>query len=68
MTENDYFLILAAQLESVGLVPGGHPTAPGLYGRRPAVCAHDESVPVDSVVTGEILAYWCPTCETQLPA
>ena len=29
-------------------------------------CAHEAAVPVESTVTGEVLAYWCPTCQAQL--
>lgn len=31
-------------------------------------CAHAEAVPVESVVTGEVLAALCPGCDVQLPA
>ncbi|MGP4092973.1 hypothetical protein [Nonomuraea sp. KM90] len=31
-------------------------------------CAHAEAVPVESVVTGEVLAALCPDCDAQLPA
>ncbi|MEV1245130.1 hypothetical protein [Nonomuraea sp. NPDC049750] len=31
-------------------------------------CAHASAVPVESVVTGEVLAALCPGCDTQLPA
>lgn len=32
------------------------------------ICAHAAAVPVESTVTGEILATLCPACSTQLPA
>lgn len=31
-------------------------------------CSHSGAVPVDSVVTGEVLAALCPACDAQLPA
>lgn len=31
-------------------------------------CLHADVVPVESIVTGEILAHWCAACQTQLPA
>jgi hypothetical protein len=31
-------------------------------------CLHRHKVPVDSVVTGEVLAYLCPRCDRQLGA
>jgi hypothetical protein len=31
-------------------------------------CAHEEAVPVESAVTGEVLAALCPGCDAQLPA
>ncbi|GAA0402902.1 hypothetical protein GCM10009530_63590 [Microbispora corallina] len=31
-------------------------------------CSHPAAVPVESVVTGQILAALCPTCGAQLPA
>jgi hypothetical protein len=31
-------------------------------------CAHSNAVPVESVVTGELLARLCPDCDEQLPA
>jgi hypothetical protein len=33
--------------------------------RRP-LCYHFEIVPVESAVSGEDIAAWCPACETQL--
>lgn len=35
---------------------------------RRQACDHADAAPVDSIVTGEILAHWCEACETQLPA
>ncbi|NRQ36001.1 hypothetical protein HII36_29830 [Nonomuraea sp. NN258] len=35
---------------------------------QPARCAHPRPVPVESVVTGELLARLCPDCDEQLPA
>lgn len=35
-------------------------------GRRTG-CSHVAAVPVESVVTGEVLALLCPTCDVQLP-
>lgn len=32
------------------------------------VCRHTRAVPVESVVTGELLARLCPDCDEQLPA
>jgi hypothetical protein len=31
-------------------------------------CAHPAKVAVESIVTGELLAHWCPACETTLYA
>lgn len=31
-------------------------------------CAHEGAVPVESAVTGEVLAALCPGCDAQLPA
>lgn len=31
-------------------------------------CSHARAVPVDSAVTGELLAALCPDCDEQLPA
>ncbi|MEV7805015.1 hypothetical protein AB0O28_18900 [Microbispora sp. NPDC088329] len=31
-------------------------------------CDHSAAVPVESIVTGEVLAALCPACDTQLPA
>lgn len=31
-------------------------------------CAHARAVPVESAVTGEVLAALCPVCDHQLPA
>jgi hypothetical protein len=33
-----------------------------------ALCRHADAIPVESVVTGDTLAYLCPTCSAQLPA
>ncbi|MEV0993435.1 hypothetical protein [Nonomuraea sp. NPDC050202] len=35
---------------------------------RTVRCDHAQAVPVESVVTGEILAALCPGCDQQLPA
>ncbi len=35
---------------------------------NPGRCAHTDAVPVESVVTGDTLAWLCPGCDTQLPA
>jgi hypothetical protein len=35
---------------------------------RTVRCDHTQAVPVESVVTGEILAALCPGCDQQLPA
>lgn len=32
------------------------------------ICAHADAVPVESTVTGEVLAALCPECGRQLPA
>jgi hypothetical protein len=31
-------------------------------------CAHRDAVPVDLLMTGERVAWWCEKCQTQLPA
>lgn len=31
-------------------------------------CRHLDPIPVESVVTGETVAYLCPTCNTQIEA
>lgn len=31
-------------------------------------CSHASAMPVESVVTGEVLAALCPACDAQLPA
>ena len=31
-------------------------------------CDHAQAVPVESAVTGEVLAALCPGCDTRLPA
>ncbi|MEV0619577.1 hypothetical protein AB0I81_40105 [Nonomuraea sp. NPDC050404] len=35
---------------------------------RSSRCSHPRPVPVESVVTGELLARLCPDCDEQLPA
>lgn len=32
------------------------------------MCPHADAVPVESTVTGQVLAALCPDCDTQLPA
>ena len=34
----------------------------------PPPCAHRDAVPVDLLLTGERVAWWCEACETQLEA
>ena len=31
-------------------------------------CTHRDAVPVDLLLTGERVAWWCETCQTQLEA
>jgi hypothetical protein len=31
-------------------------------------CAHPATVPVETVLTGELVAWLCPGCDSQLPA
>ncbi|TQN30600.1 hypothetical protein FHX37_0482 [Haloactinospora alba] len=31
-------------------------------------CSHEDAAPVESIVDGELLAWLCPDCDTQLPA
>lgn len=39
----------------------------GLVAVVPDSCEHDDVVPVESVVTGKILAYLCLGCDIQIP-
>jgi len=61
-----YIILMAAVLILVLLKPPRRPAARAGEPARAVVCPHLNAVDVDSVVTGEILARWCPDCDTQL--